>query len=268
MKILKNLFRILILTIPLCILLHSNSFAMTQEEAGNYIANWAIDFYNKHAGDVHYNTDEEPRAYCIRSVEPWPDTGAYELDCVGFVNMVVVQATGLPGDNLRYAPIRAAVWPGRFGGSAEEDGKFEKVTGELQRGDILRNYHHVMVYVGNGMIIHCDGCGTEGLHGLSYETTEQYEIKQEDGLPCYTDAYRLRADIVENLQGTGDSGNRGMIGGIANGIQSVMDGITGFFGELTNENEVFPEGTALSDEEYNKLYYKGIATLKGSKKTE
>ncbi len=271
MKVLKNLFRILILAIPLCILLHSNSFAMTQEEAGNYIANWAIDFYNKHAGDVHYNTDDESRAYCIRSVEPWPDTGAYELDCVGFVNMVVVQSTGLPGDQFRYAPITAVVWPSNQSGEAvEDDGNFERVTGELQRGDILRNSHHVMVYVGNGMIIHCDGGGTVGLCGLSYETPEQYEEKNGSGynIPCYTDAYRLRADVVENLQGTGDSGNRGMIGGIANGIQSAIDGITGFFGELTNENEVFPEGTALSDEEYNKLYYKGIATLKGSKKTE
>lgn len=103
MKILKNLFRILILAIPLCILLHSNSFAMTQAEAGNYIASYAMNFYNSSLApmvkyDEDFNTGDpdscQRRASQVNSGRPW-DSGLYLLECTGFETMVIKQAIGL-----------------------------------------------------------------------------------------------------------------------------------------------------------------------------
>ena len=114
-----------------------------------------------------------------------------------------------------------------------------------------------MVYVGNGMIVHCDGGhgkddpqpGGEAKGGLSYETIEHYaqrggdyEHVAENG--CYIRIYRIRAEAAAGLA-EGRAGPSDGNGFISGAIQSVIDGITGFFGELTNENEVFPEGTAL-----------------------
>ena len=101
--------------------------------------------------------------------------------------------------------------------------------------------------------------GQNGYGGLSYQSVDSYG-------GGYERIYRVRAEAVEGLA-EGKAGPSDSDGIISGAIQSVIDGITGFFGELTNENEVFPEGTALSDEEYNKLYYKGIAPLKGSQHT-
>lgn len=94
MKILKNLFRILILTIPLCILLHSNSFAMTQEEAGKYIASYAMNFYNQRGENVQYEYNVAARAYSANTGQPWED-GIYRVECTGFVSMVIKQSIGL-----------------------------------------------------------------------------------------------------------------------------------------------------------------------------
>ncbi len=160
MKILKNLFRTLILAIPLCILLHSNSFAMTQAEAGNYIASYAMNFYNSSLAlmvvyDKDYHIDDpaswQRRATQVNSGRPW-ESGQYVLECVGFSSMVIKQATGLTSD-------AGDVEDGRNGfimPNVNDDTTFEQVS-DMQPGDILTNSHHVMVYVGNGMIVHCDG---------------------------------------------------------------------------------------------------------------
>lgn len=169
MKILKNLFRILILAIPLCILLHSNSFAMTQAEAGNYIASYAMNFYNSSLApmveyDVGYVSSDpaswQRRATQVNSGKPW-ESGKYVLECVGFSTMVIKQATGLTSD-------AGNVEDGRCGfvvPNENLDSTFEQVS-DMQPGDILTNSHHVMVYVGNGMIVHCSGSGPKRLWGL------------------------------------------------------------------------------------------------------
>ena len=99
MKIKKIAIRILLILIPiLCILLPSKVSAMSQAEAGQYIANYAINFFNTRGHLVeYYSTGNfmETRGYSTRTGEPWYSTGTYMLDCMGFLSMVVRQSTGV-----------------------------------------------------------------------------------------------------------------------------------------------------------------------------
>ena len=164
MEIKKIAIRILLILIPiLCILLPTKVSAMTSKEAGEYIGNYAINFDNSSKADLvmydkYYSVenpaDWEKRAHIVNTGTVWPATGRYDLECVGFVSMVIKQSIGLMSDD-------GSVERGSSGYMAPgyaPDSQFEVVT-NLQKGDILANSHHVMVYVGGGMIVHCSGHG-------------------------------------------------------------------------------------------------------------
>lgn len=154
MKIKKIAVKIILILIPiLCILLPSEVSAMSQEEAGTYIARYAMNFYNDKGELVNYEVDYTKRNYCVNTGKPWEATGTYDIDCVGFVALVIKQSIHLQSDdgtveNGGNGYVVPTQWA--------SDTQFEVVY-DLKPGDILANYHHVMIYVGGGMIVHCDG---------------------------------------------------------------------------------------------------------------
>lgn len=272
MKNKKIAIRILLILISiLCILLPTKVSAMSQAEAGQYIANYAKNFFNTRGSATRYYADGnfmETRGYSTRTGEPWPYTKTYLFDCMGFLSMVVRQSTGVIIDNID-SGATSYIWPSGIDEGEDPSNRMivEKVTsGELQPGDLIRNSHHVMIYVGEGKIIHCDGGeynyddqGGQYKGGLSYETIEQYG----EG---YDSVYRLRQDVLDGKTGNAGGDMTYIPGG--GGMPSpgeIIDKIKNWFSEnLLEEQEEFPIGTPLSDEEYNKLYYKGVATLKGT----
>ena len=99
-----------------------------------------------------------------------------------------------------------------------------------------------------------------GEKGLRYESLESYRSFSNGD--TYDVAYRLTEEAVRNKTGNDGGGDTILPSG---GIGALVDKIKNWFSEnLLEEQEEFPIGTPLSDEEYNKLYYKGIATLKGT----
>ena len=163
----KKLNKILIMiAIFICILLLSETKvnAMTSAEAGKYIANYAINFYEKCGTNTVYTCVNQRsdwqwcrgQAYELKTVD-----GAFRMDCAGFVNLVIHNATGLELSDY-------GLNPREHGLVAQNDcwnPPMEQISmGDLQPGDIVSNSHHVGIYVGNNMVVHCDGgyCAPNG----------------------------------------------------------------------------------------------------------
>lgn len=161
MKNKKIVIRILLILISiLCILLPTKVSAMSQEEAGETIAKYAVNFYNneeKRNLVIYYGGDDlyTRRGYSTRTGLPWEGSGTYDLDCMGFLSMVVRQATGVIEPDVE-SGASSYIWPTKYGGN-DKPHIIEVVQGELQPGDLLANSHHVMIYVGGGMVVHCAG---------------------------------------------------------------------------------------------------------------
>lgn len=269
MKIKKIAIRILLILIPiLCILLPSKVSAMSQEEAGECIAKYAINFARQNGSQTeYYNYDAAKRYYSVMTGKPNPETNTYVLECSSFASMVLKQSIGLksPDGAVENNNGTSMFWDSLHGSYPTSEHYypelFDIVEGDLKQGDILVNNHHVMVYVGNNSIVHCDGRGEGiGKGGISFESIDSYNATgHSDGCSYY--AFRLKASVAEGL-------SEGNIGGEDfdwPDIGAAVDAIKNWFSEnLLEEQEEFPIGTPLSDEEYNKLYYKGIATLKGT----
>lgn len=269
MKIKKIAIRIILILISiLCILLPAKVSAMSQEEAGECIAKYAINFARQNGSKTeYYNYDAAKRYYSVMTGQPNPDTNTYVLECSSFASMVLKQSIGLksPDGAVENNNGTSMFWDSLHGAYPSSKHYypelFDIVQGELKQGDILVNDHHVMVYVGNNSIVHCDGRGAGiGQGDISFESIDSYNATgHSDGCSYY--AFRLKATVAEGLS----EGNIG--GGDFDWPDAgeIIDKIKNWFSEnLLEEQEEFPIGTPLSDEEYNKLYYKGIATLKGT----
>jgi len=174
MKI-ANKIKIFLITTILFICFNKN-YAITQKEAGEIIAQFAINFFDNYASETVYSVKgwadnvNGQRAYAYRgqktSGEAEPSDGMksrgmtsinytnkYSMDCVGFVSFCIHQALKL-GDNNTFTCF---VTP-QSGGS----NGFEKVTdGSRKPGDILATSGHVAVYIGNGEIIDSAAAGPD-----------------------------------------------------------------------------------------------------------
>lgn len=211
----KRIRKILILiAITICILLLSENKvqAMTQEEAGAWIATYAKNYMLNYGSICEYDCDsgyQDRRGDAYKGIKQ-PD-GMLHMDCVGFVSIVLHGAIGLDDPQVS---------SGQYGFIAPDDGsvnydpEFEEIPfsmSAIKEGDILANYHHVMVYVGNGEIVHCDGHGDEnnGRGAISYQSIDSY---WDAG--SITSAYRVKdetaaeAEQGEPLETSGPSASK------------------------------------------------------------
>lgn len=266
MKTIKKIAVIFAIVICILLLKQDESYAMTQEEAGSYIASYAINFCNNKGGKTVYEYSPSQRKHSIMTGQPSSD-GIYHLECAGFASMVVKQSINVesPGGIVENGNGKRVFFEPSSDMADWEI--FERVEGELKPGDILANTHHIMVYVGNNMIVHCDGHGYQnnGNGAISYESIDNYKSRVDSA--GYIWACRIREDVAAGLS-EGNSGG-GIIDSITGAISGAWDSITSFVGELFGENdEEFKKGTPLSAEEENKLYYKGIANEVGRRTEE
>lgn len=150
------------------IIFGSKNYAITQEEAGQIIAQFAINFYDNYASETIYsltnytNNTNSHRAFAYRgqkvSGSALPSSGMrargmksieftdkYAMDCVGFVSFCIHHSLGI-GNATTFTCF---VTP-QSGGS---NGFVQVTDGSRKPGDILSTSGHVAVYIGNGEII-------------------------------------------------------------------------------------------------------------------
>ncbi len=228
---------------------------VSKAEAGQFIAEFAINFYKEYSSEVeYYNCYDDivlagVRKYPYNGEKDPNGNGKYRMDCVGWVSMNIHQATGLDHDGISNGyngfimPYTCTKNGTRTGVGACAVNWFEGYQygsmDELMPGDILNNSHHVMTYVGNGKIVHC------AYGNLLYQDLSEY-IGTVDGISYFC---RLSDEGVAEI-------NR------INKLTTIFKGqgsTTGTYngGDTTSPSN--PNGSA-TDASGNQFEYQGTAT--------
>lgn len=228
---------------------------VSKAEAGQFIAEFAINFYKEYSSEVEYYDCND--IYVLAGVRKYPyngekdpnGNGKYRMDCVGWVSMNIHQATGLDHDGISNGNNGFIMpWTCTERGTGTGVGAcavnwFEGYQygsmDELMPGDILNNSHHVMTYVGNGKIVHC------AYGNLLYQDLSEY-IETVDGIRYFC---RLSDEGVAEI-------NR------INKLTTIFKGqgsTTGTYngGDTTSPSN--PNGSA-TDASGNQFEYQGTAT--------
>lgn len=174
MKLVKKTKKLLILF--LLFISFNTSYALTQTEAGEIIAQFAINFFDNYASETIYsltdwtNDSTSHRAYAYRGekvsgmakpsknmtdkgMKPVSFTNKYGMDCVGFVSFCIHQSLKL-GSNTTFSYF---VTPQ----SGASNGFYKVTDGTRKPGDILATSGHVAVYIGNGEVIDSAAVGPD-----------------------------------------------------------------------------------------------------------
>ena len=132
------------------------------EEVGAQIANWSIEFYNKHKNQCWYSLDFSDREQAYNA--QINDTSAYLFDCVGWVSFAVHHATGLGDRTFTYfaQPQNPYVLGGftkiNVSITNEQEGKKQGlIPGDILIKSTASGGKHVGIYVGNNQVIHSTG---------------------------------------------------------------------------------------------------------------
>lgn len=182
----------------------SDAQALTQDEAGQYIAEFAINFCKNYADQTIYSWTDSHRFRAYNDVKTTGSVGSggalngtyfenkYAMDCVGWVSFAIHHALGIDS-NIRGSvdgyTFSYFVVPTNCSGT--DTSIMEKVNGALKPGDILVNSHHVMVYVGNDTIVDSAGAGPPK-GAISQRTLAEYG-------GGYNVAYRVRSDVAAKI---------------------------------------------------------------------
>ena len=152
----------------------------TAKQAGETIAAWALDFYQKHESQCIYQVEGRENTY-VMNVSDKDKTSKYYFDCVGFVSFAVHHAIGLSPDWTIYGtPSKYDLPENKSFKKVETKSKtMEGAVSELLPGDIVVCYGHVFLYLGNGMSL---GMCRDALH---YRLATEEEMEQR-GDPPYS----------------------------------------------------------------------------------
>lgn len=147
---------------------------LTQDRVGEILATFAVDFFTRYGSQTKYSGgdtcySDRQQAYNGNMVN-----GYYRMDCVGWINFAVHHSLSMDTGDGGYA-TGFAIPPGnnstgfnygfelvsgnQYGGYISKD----EILSTAKPGDILfKNGQHVLLYVGNGMVVHCSGHGPYG----------------------------------------------------------------------------------------------------------
>lgn len=154
-----KLKKFVIIILIICILFPRNVYAITQEQAGETIAQFAENLVNNYSSEFIYSWTDSQRyaAYRLEKTSGVTSHGVsyqnkYALDCVGFVSFCIHNSLGIGNEDFTFfvTPQSGAYVP-----------YFEEISpkpdlSNLQRGDIIGNsFPHVMIYLGNGKMANC-----------------------------------------------------------------------------------------------------------------
>lgn len=247
---LKTIFKLITIAILIIMLFpYSTTLAATVEEVGNAIGTFALNYYEKKGTPEcpYVNWSVSGNLYERRAVENGPLTtnGAYEIDCVGWVNFCVYQAAGIKkGEDLVMSgsggyvvPSQYDTYKSRTSFDVEDIGP--SAVEELQTGDIVITNSHVMVFVNNnGVPTFIHSYTTDG--GPSMHTWDNLPGKYKDNLVARA---RVKESVASEINSSdlktnpllNGSGRMGSVqksdffyNGIPDGKYSVTAGIEDF----------------------------------------
>ena len=170
-KIMNTLKKIIVILFFVCLLFPKNVYAVTQEEAGESLSAFAINFQKVHAKETRYSTEgwrdssTGDRAMAYKGIKQYKEKNEYYgMDCVGWVGCAIHWCLGLGSDDTFTSFV---VPQGEDGQTFSTNNGFVQVAnnGDLKPGDILCFYNHVGIYAVDGseaVVIHCDGSGPNG----------------------------------------------------------------------------------------------------------
>ena len=151
--------KIIVIILIICILFPKNVLAMSQEQAGETIAQFAENLIKNYSAEFIYSWTDSQRfaAYKGEKTSGVTNYGIqyndkYALDCVGFVSFCIHNSLKIGNEEFTFfvTPQNGAYEP-----------YFEEITpkpdlSNLKRGDIIGNgYPHVMIYLGEGKMANC-----------------------------------------------------------------------------------------------------------------
>ena len=265
----KKLKKITVIITLIVVLLTSfgqkGSLALTQQEAGNAVVNAARNYMNTYGAETRYLvgiSDEyfAAAAPCRAATvfhqqkTSYRDYGeAYWLDCASFVQLAFIRGISLDdihgiihdetGNYVGFAP-----------GAGEEIDipPFERVEGDIANvkvGDVIFNTHHVMIYAGNGNVIHCDGNGANnsGRGAISYQPLTEYAANWGESTSSYH-VYRISAEAAAQLDAEDT-------------LPPVIDEIINVIKDWIYERVPFREVNESSIDKDKTFAYQGIAKL-------
>ena len=239
-----------------CICLNDNIFAMSQSDAGKYIAEFSVNFFENYAEQTVYSYDDNQRTLAYKGIKTSGITSApyyksfsdkYAFDCVGWVSFVIHQSLGLGSNSTMtfFGQPRGYGQVGAFfNGFKAIKGNpnswsqlsTEELYQTLQPGDLLLStYQHILIYVGDDQVIHCTGGGP----GKSYGGNKGYGIVRNK-LSEMGYKFACIGRITEN---TAASVNQSSATTIFNGSQGITYGWLNWGDQSTsNETKVTGKG--------------------------
>lgn len=165
---LKIIFLILLGILAfLCIYPNNNVKALTQSQAAQAIAEFALNVANNHAAETYYVSPESyHRVNAYKGIKTYSVDGkkVFGFDCNGFVSFVVHNSIGIGGESFtKFAYPVTSKW-------VPNGGYFYEVASGLtldsalsiaQVGDLICSNGdgstHIQIYVGNEEIVDCAG---------------------------------------------------------------------------------------------------------------
>lgn len=178
---------------------------LTQDRAGEILATFAVDFYNRYGDQTEYCDEDLLYEHRQQAYNGNMVNGKYHMDCVGWINFAVHHSLNMntvsggyssgfavPPGNMTtgFRDGFECVYGNEYGGSTISK---DQIVANAKKGDILfKNGQHVLLYVGNGMVVHCNGRGPNG-SGLSYESI--YNLSYE-----FCAIGRITVDAAANIR--------------------------------------------------------------------
>ena len=197
----KYIIIVVVIFVSLCFFTATDVQAVSAEEAGQYIAEFAINFFDAHASETKYGVTGRASAY-----QGNKSGGTYTMDCVGWLSFAVHQATGLGDSSFTEFAVpfhegsgEVNPNPGFFNGIAQVYGSggsnnkipLNELKQQLKPGDLLMSIgprKHVLLYVGDNTLIHSTGKGP----GEEYGGNLGYGLVKES-LDHYYQEWRNRS---------------------------------------------------------------------------
>lgn len=250
----KRILKLIILFVGLCILLSSKVQGLTSAELGQYIGQYAVDYYNEYGERVMYSVNAQHlRPACYRLEE-------FTMDCAGFATLVWLNSNDVQlhrselsnngsiaiCDGYWRGSVDATTWADIF--DMVEDGSL--VPGDLvimsTNGEGLSACHHVGVYAGQYGVVHCNGGITASPLDGRRLTNANYVIEG---------TFRVKESVAANAHGKTFSPNSS-IGGLDGGtIGDLVNALKNW----TYQKVPFRKVTESSVDKNKTFSYQGIA---------
>lgn len=159
---------IIVFSLLFCTFLSDSCYALTSKEAGEVLAQFAINFANNYGANAEehgkenqtvYSWNDEHRGPAYNKIKTSGIGGGsnqsfsnkYAMDCVGWVSFAIHNALNINSTVSGSYGFEYFVVPTDCVGV--DYSIMETVSGTLQLGDICASSGHVWIYVGNGMLV-------------------------------------------------------------------------------------------------------------------